>query len=133
MGSLQKTLCVRIMKNMERKRIARFGPNNNAAVIVFDEGYLEVIKGERKYPSGILQGAWPINEYNSKYMNGISNPFMESGEEWRTVAQKYVPAINESANLAVKHFEECESQVEYSYFSPPIPLSRYLHQMIDLH
>ena len=49
------------------------------------------------------------------------------------VAQKYVPVINESANLAVKHFEECESQVEYSYFSPPIPLSRYLHQMIDLH
>jgi hypothetical protein len=105
--------------------IARFGSNDNPAVIVFDEGFLEVSKGEGKYPSGILQGAWPISEYNNKYMNGISNPFMESGEEWRKgrmainpyifnikAAQSYVPAINESANLAVKHFEECESQVE---------------------
>ena len=107
--------------------IARFGSTNDPAVIVFDEGYLQVSRGEGKYPSGILEGAWPITEYNNKYMNGISNPFIESGEEWRKgrmainpylfnikVAQSYVPAINESANLAVKHFEECESQVKSS-------------------
>jgi cytochrome P450 len=100
--------------------IAQWGARENRVAVIFDDGYLQVFQKEGKYPSGILAGAWPIAEYNEKYVEGNpKNPFLQDGEDWRKgrmainpylfnikEAQSYIPAINESVNNAAKHFKD---------------------------
>jgi cytochrome P450 len=99
--------------------ITRWGPPSARVALIFDEGYLQVFHKEGRHPSGILTGAWPIAEYNKKYVPGNpQNPFLLDGEDWRKgrmsinpylfnikEAQSYVPAINEAAANAGRHFE----------------------------
>ena len=109
--------------------LCRFGPSNEACVLVFDEGYLEVLKQESKYPVGILEGAWPIEHYNRKYKNGVVNPFMAKGEEWRKgrmainphifnikTAQTYLGSINNAAANASKQFEQYATEGKLDSF-----------------
>jgi len=102
--------------------LCRFGPASDRCVIVFDESYLEVIKNEGKYPVGILEGSWPIHQYNEKYVDGIKSPFILRGEAWRKgrmainpylfnikAAQSYLGAINKTAETVSTKFEEYAS------------------------
>ena len=97
-----------------------FGTKDNVgAVLVFDEGFLQILKHDGKYPVGILEGAWPITDYNR--LNGIvtQNPFLQRGEAWRkgrmdinpyifniSTTHSYLPAICEAANIAAESFVE---------------------------
>ena len=63
--------------------ITRIGTASAQAFLVYDEGFLQLHKKEGKYPPGILEGSWPIQQYNDKHVDGIQNPFTQNGEAWR--------------------------------------------------
>jgi len=99
--------------------VAQFGSPGEKCVLVFNESYIEAIKHEGKYPTGILEGSWPIHQYNDKYLDGVKNPFLGNGEEWRKgrmainpylfniqAAKSYMGAITEAAASASSSFED---------------------------
>lgn len=125
--------------------VCRFGPADERCVIVFDESFLEVLKHEGKYPTGILEGSWPIHQYNDKYVNGVKNPFLAKGEDWRSgrmainpylfniqAAQSYLPAINQAAANACRKFEEYAVNSRLDRFCELAAFDMFLAASLDV-